>query len=175
MPRTDATWRRSGTRTRRCRRRSREAAPRAVADRTRARHRSGRPTKWDLTWRRGTTARRRLPLEPEMHPLVQNKHDLVSDRRRDRRRRARRAAPARLVDRLPGRLRHAAGAGHRGLLALLHGRRHLGHQRPGGLGLRDHQLRVVDRHRPRRHADLRHPAAAAPEVADERSTASPKR
>ncbi len=43
--------------------------------------------------------------------------------------------------------------------------RHLGHQHPGRLGLRHHQLRLVDRHRPRRHADLGHPAAAAPEVA----------
>ena len=41
----------------------------------------------------------------------------------------------------------------------------LGHQRPGRLGLRHHQLRLVDRHRPRRHADLGHPAAAAPGVA----------
>ena len=36
---------------------------------------------------------------------------------------------------------------------------------PVGLGLRHRQLRLVDRHRPRRHADLGHPAAAAPEVA----------
>jgi Ni/Fe-hydrogenase subunit HybB-like protein len=34
------------------------------------------------------------------------------------------------------------------------GHRHLGHQHPSGLGLRHHQLRLVDRHRPRRHADL---------------------
>ena len=45
--------------------------------------------------------------------------------------------------------------------AALQGRRHLGHQRPGRLGLRHHQLRLVDRHRPRRHADLGDPAAAA--------------
>ena len=37
---------------------------------------------------------------------------------------------------------------------------------PVGLGLRHHQFRLVDRHRPRRHADLGHSAAAAPEVAD---------
>ncbi len=36
---------------------------------------------------------------------------------------------------------------------------------PGRLGLRHHQLRLVDRHRPRRHADLGDPAAAAPGVA----------
>ena len=35
----------------------------------------------------------------------------------------------------------------------------------GGLGLRHPQLRLVDRHRPRRHADLGDPAAAAPAVA----------
>ena len=46
------------------------------------------------------------------------------------------------------------------------GRRHLGHQHPGRLGIRHHQLRLVDRHRPRRHADLGDPAAAAPDVAD---------
>ncbi len=50
-------------------------------------------------------------------------------------------------------------------VAVLRGRRHLGHQQAGGLGLRHHQLRLVDRHRPRRHADLRHSAAAAPGVA----------
>ena len=39
----------------------------------------------------------------------------------------------------------------------------LGHQHSGGLGLRHRQFRVVDRHRPRRHADLGHSAAVAPE------------
>ena len=42
----------------------------------------------------------------------------------------------------------------------------LGHQRPGDVGLRDRQLRLVDRHRPRRDADLGDPAAAAAGVAD---------
>ena len=37
----------------------------------------------------------------------------------------------------------------------------VGHQHPRRLGLRHHQLRLVDRHRPRGHADLRHPPAAA--------------
>ncbi len=45
------------------------------------------------------------------------------------------------------------------------GHRDLGHQRPRRLGLRDHQLRLVDRHRPRRHAHLRDPAPAAAAVA----------
>ena len=43
---------------------------------------------------------------------------------------------------------------------LAQGHRHLGQQRPGRLGVRHHQLRLVDRHRPRRHADLGDPAAA---------------
>ena len=46
------------------------------------------------------------------------------------------------------------------------GHRHLGQQRPGRLGVRHHQLRLVDRHRPRRHADLGDPAAAQADVAD---------
>ena len=45
-------------------------------------------------------------------------------------------------------------------LAADQGHRHLGRQPAGRLGLRDHQLRLVDRHRPRRHADLGDPAAA---------------
>ena len=49
---------------------------------------------------------------------------------------------------------------------LVDGRRHLGHPDPDRLGLRHHRLRVVDRHRPRRHADLGLPAADAPEMAD---------
>ena len=44
-------------------------------------------------------------------------------------------------------------------------RRHLGHRHPGGLGLRHHQLRVVDRYRPRGHADLGHSAAVQADVA----------
>ncbi len=51
------------------------------------------------------------------------------------------------------------------VLPVHQGRRHLGHQHPGRVGLRHHQLRVVDRHRPRRHADLGHSAAAQPAVA----------
>ena len=52
------------------------------------------------------------------------------------------------------------------LLPALQGHRRSGASNdPGRLGLRHHQLRLVDRHRPRGHADLRHPAAAAPGVA----------
>ena len=36
---------------------------------------------------------------------------------------------------------------------------------PGGLGLRHHQLRLVDRYRPRRHADLGHSAAVQADLA----------
>ena len=42
----------------------------------------------------------------------------------------------------------------------------LGKQHPGRLGVRHHQLRLVDRHRPRGHADLGDPAAAPAEVAN---------
>ncbi len=48
---------------------------------------------------------------------------------------------------------------------LLERHRHLGQQRPGRLGLRHHQLRLVDRHRPRRHADLGDSAAVPAAVA----------
>jgi molybdopterin-containing oxidoreductase family membrane subunit len=43
---------------------------------------------------------------------------------------------------------------------LLKGHRHLGRQHPHRLGLRDHQLRLVDRYRPRGDADFGDPAAA---------------
>ena len=42
---------------------------------------------------------------------------------------------------------------------------HLGHPHAGDVGIRHHQFRVVDRNRPRRHADLRHSAAAQPALA----------
>ena len=48
---------------------------------------------------------------------------------------------------------------------LFGGHGHLGHQHSGRLGLRDYQLRVVDRHRPRRHADLGDPAALQADMA----------
>ncbi len=60
---------------------------------------------------------------------------------------------------------HAGRARGRGPLAGLGGHRRLGPERPGGLGLGHHQLRLLGRHRPRRHADLRDPAAVPPEVA----------
>ena len=41
----------------------------------------------------------------------------------------------------------------------LEGRRHLGHHAAGGLGLCHYQLCLVDRHRPRGHADLGDSAA----------------
>ena len=65
----------------------------------------------------------------------------------------------------------AAGMGLLGILLIavtylfLRGRRHLGHRDTGGLGLRDHQLRVVDRYRSRGNPDLGHPAAAEAIVA----------
>ena len=40
-----------------------------------------------------------------------------------------------------------------------------GINQPGRLGLRDHQLRLVDRHRPRRHADLGDPLPVPAAVA----------
>ena len=46
------------------------------------------------------------------------------------------------------------------------GGRDLGHRRAGHVGVRDRQLRLVDRHRPRRHADLGDPAAAQAGLAD---------
>ena len=45
------------------------------------------------------------------------------------------------------------------------GRRNLGHQHSGRLGIRHRQFRVVDRYRPCRHADFSHPSAAEPVLA----------
>ncbi len=50
-------------------------------------------------------------------------------------------------------------------LAVHQGRRRLGYQHPGRLGIRDRQLRLVDRYRPRRNADLGDSAAAESIVA----------
>ncbi len=55
--------------------------------------------------------------------------------------------------------RDAGPAGGR-LLAVLQGRRSMGHRHPGSVGLCYRQLRLVDRYRPRRNADLGHSAAA---------------
>ena len=67
------------------------------------------------------------------------------------------------------------GLGHRRALALLGGDRRLGHQRPGRLGLGHHELRLLDRHRPRRHADLGDPASSSARSGAPRSTAPPRR
>ena len=48
---------------------------------------------------------------------------------------------------------------------LIKGHRHLGQQRSRRLGVRHHQLRLVDRYRPRRHADLGDSAAVPSAVA----------
>jgi hypothetical protein len=59
-------------------------------------------------------------------------------------------------------------------LAADQGHGDLGRQHPDRLGLRDHQLRLVDRHRPRRHADLGDPAAAQAGLAHVDQPLSPK-
>src|SRR5438105_14917986 len=46
------------------------------------------------------------------------------------------------------------------------GRRSVGHHDPGRLGIRHHQLRLVDRYWPRRHTHLRHPVSAQTDLAD---------
>ncbi len=52
-------------------------------------------------------------------------------------------------------------------LPVLQGCRRLGLELPRGLGLRHHELRLLGRHRARRHADLRDPVPLPAEVADE--------
>ena len=70
-------------------------------------------------------------------------------------------APARRLDRHDrDRLRVRQHPGRVGLVPAAQGHRHLGQQHSGRLGLRHHQLRLVDRHRPRRDADFGDPAAA---------------
>ena len=89
--------------------------------------------------------------------------------RQDHQRQPARARLARRRQRLVGLLRRGAlaarHAGHLHLLDGLQGHRRVGQQHPGRLGVRHHQLRLVDRHRPRRDADLRDPAAVPAEVA----------
>src|SRR6266851_1802428 len=60
-------------------------------------------------------------------------------------------------------LHHGDGAHHLPRLANHQGRRNLGHQHSGRLGIRHRQFRLVDRYRPCRHADLRYsfPAESA--------------
>ena len=52
---------------------------------------------------------------------------------------------------------------------------HLGHQCPGDVGLRDRQLRLVDRHRPCGNFDFGHPACCSSRTGGRRSTALPRR
>ena len=73
--------------------------------------------------------------------------------------------PAALVDRLSRLLGRNFGDALRRLYALHARRGHLGHQHQRGLGLRDRELRLVDRDRQRRHADLLAAAADAAVVA----------
>ena len=67
------------------------------------------------------------------------------------------------------RFRHRLHAHHdaalRARLPLPEGHRHLGRHHPHRLGIRHRQLRVVDRNRPRRNFDFRHPLIAAPVMA----------
>ncbi len=70
-----------------------------------------------------------------------------------------------MVDRARRLLRDGAGVDADGHLPRLHRHRHLGQQPAGRVVVRHHQLRLVDRHRPRRHAHLGHPAAAPADVA----------
>ena len=84
--------------------------------------------------------------------------------------------PAARVDRHDGDRVPVPEHAHRvGRLPVPQGHRHLGQQHSGRLGVRHHQLRLVDRHRPRRHADLGDSAAPASRTGARRSTASPKR
>ena len=70
-----------------------------------------------------------------------------------------------LVLRPDGGGRRCDAGGGRADLAVPEGRRHLGRYDSRRLGLRHHQLRVVDRYRPRRHADLGDSAAVQADVA----------
>ncbi len=56
----------------------------------------------------------------------------------------------------------------------LKGTGHLGGHAAGGLGLRHHQLRLVDRYRPRRNADLRDSCCSSSRAGATRSTALPR-
>ena len=129
--------------------------------------------------RRGShsTASRSARRRATTPPVIAPGHTLRVGHRQDQR------------DRADARARRAAGSSAsrialrpadasccwRSAYLFVEGRRHLGHQHPGRLGLRHHQLRLVDRHRPRRHADLGDSAAAAASSGARRSTASPRR
>ena len=98
-------------------------------------------------------------------PVIAPGHDFETRHRNRRADSAVEAHAARLGVRLPDRLRAAQRADGGPRLAAAQGRRHLGQQHPGRLGVRHHQLRLVDRHRPRRHADLGDSAALQAAVA----------
>ena len=85
--------------------------------------------------------------------------------RHDQPRRPDEAHADRLVPRVLHRVHAADGPEHDHRQPAADGHRHLGQQHPGRLGVRHHQLRLVDRYRPRRHADLGDSAALPPAVA----------
>ena len=85
--------------------------------------------------------------------------------RQDREPRPHQEDADRLVRRLRDLVRAADGDARHRRPPAVHGNRDLGQQHPGRLGLRHHQLRLVDRDRPCRHADLGDPAAAEAAVA----------
>ncbi len=129
----------------------------------------------------------RLPRQaPEPQPRARMSTTTSNPGRRRSRSRPRRSWSGRPDDRALTESLLAAGAragaqglarplrradGRDGLLVLclydraLQGHRRLGQQHPRRLGLRHHQLRLVDRHRPRRHAHQRHPPPLPAEVA----------
>ena len=90
---------------------------------------------------------------------------LRDDHRQDHVDRAGAAGAARLVSRPPLRRAVRGAAARLAHLSRLHRHRDLGQQPAGRLGVRHHELCLVDRHRPRRHVDLRDPAAVQAEVA----------
>ena len=67
---------------------------------------------------------------------------------------------------------HVAGGGD---LAVPERYGHLGHHHPGGLGICHHQLCLVDRNRPRRNTDFRHPFVVQAEAGATPSTVLRKR
>ena len=71
----------------------------------------------------------------------------------------------RLVPRLRDRVRVPDAAERHDRPPADDGHRHLGQQRAGRVGVRHHQLRLVDRHRPRGHADFGDSAAVPAAVA----------
>ena len=93
----------------------------------------------------------------------------VHVRHGDRQNQHHRAEPAHF-DRMVRRLRRGVHAHDddavRHRLPGGEGHRDLGHQHPHWLGLRHRQFRLVDRHRARGNADLRHSAVAAAIVAE---------